>query len=166
MQQHRTAHTSDSNGDASNAPGPARIEPDDRRVTVTFNGEVVADSTSSQRVLEKGHAPVFYIPPEDVRIEYLRARLEQTWCEHKGDAHYYDIAVGDRVAERAAWTYPEPKEAFRAIQHWIAFYPGKVDACTVDGEVVRVPDGADPAGWVVSSDRTGSARDASGTQKT
>ena len=164
--QHRSAHTSDSNGDASNAPGPARIVPDGRRVTVIFNGEVVADSTSSQRVLEKGHAPVFYIPPEDVRIEYLQARQEQTWCEHKGDAHYYDIVVGDRTAERAAWTYPEPKEAFRAIQHGIAFYPGRVDACTVGGEEVSVADGDDSAGWVVSSDLAGSARDASGTQET
>lgn len=166
MQQHRSAHTRDSNGDASNELGPTRIVPDERRITVTFNAEVVADSTSSQRVLERGHAPVFYIPPEDVRIEHLQARLEQTWCEHKGDAHYYDIVVGNRTAERAAWTYPEPKEAFRAIQHWIAFYPGRVDACTVDGEEVSVPDGADPGGWVISSDLKGTSRDASGTQET
>lgn len=162
MQQHKTTPQGDRREDISYYPEFPRIEQDPRRVTVSFNGEVIADSTSSHRVLEMGRPPAFYIPPEDVRIEHLNARQEQTWCEHKGDAHYYDISVGDRTAERAAWTYPEPKEAFREVQHGIAFYPGRVDSCTVNGEEVQVVDGDDSGGWI-TSEITGQFNSASDT---
>jgi uncharacterized protein (DUF427 family) len=131
------------------APETARIEPDDRHVTVRFGGETIADSRRAMRVIEGDHPPVFYIPPEDVRTELLVSNGQQTHCPHKGDAHYYDIEVDGRTAEAAAWCYPEPKPGFEAIKSGIAFYPARVDACTVDGQPVS-PE-ADPyyGGWIV-----------------
>lgn len=133
-----------------NYPRPPRVEPDRRRIVVTFNGQIIADSTAAHRVLETSHPPVFYIPPEDVRLECFRATQRQSWCEFKGDAHYYDIIVGDRTAESAAWCYPEPKEAFIDIQHAIAFYPSKMQSCTVDGEEVQPQEGDFYGGWITS----------------
>lgn len=121
------------------------VVPDSRRVTVRFNGEVIADSSRTHRVLQRGLPPAFYIPPEDVHVEFLVSNQRQTWCDYKGDAHYYDIAVVDRVSESAAWCYPEPKEGFGEIQYAIAFYADRVDSCTVDGEPVT---GHSSGGWI------------------
>lgn len=131
-------------------PRPPRVEPDTRHVVVRFGGEVVADTRRAVRVLETSHPPVFYIPPEDVRIELLESNGQQTWCEFKGDAHYYDLVVDGKVSESAAWCYPEPRAGYEAIQHGIAFYPGRVDECTVDGERVTPQAGGFYGGWITS----------------
>lgn len=131
-------------------PRPPRVVPDNRRVIVTFGGEVIADTVRAHRVLETSHPPVFYIPPEDVRVELLDANGEQTWCEFKGDAHYYDIALGNKRGGSVAWCYPEPSEGFEPIQYAIAFYPDRVDSCTVDGEVVQAQRGGFYGGWITS----------------
>ena len=52
-----------------------------------------------------------------------------SFCEWKGRASYWDVRVGERVAENAAWGYPEPTAAYRALADYLAFYPGRVDAC-------------------------------------
>ncbi len=131
-------------------PVPPRVEPDSRHVVVRFNAEIIAETDRAIRVLERGGAPVLYIPPEDVRIELLESTGEQTWCGHKGDAHYYDVVAGDRTAASAAWCYPEPKPGYEAIQHMIAFYPARVDACTVDGEPAAPQPGGYYGGWVTA----------------
>ena len=131
-------------------PRPPRVESDSRRVTVRFGEVVIADSTRAHRVLETSHPPVYYIPPEDVRVEHLIANGQQTWCEFKGDAHYYDVVVDDQRSESAAWCYPEPIPGFEAIQYAIAFYPSRVDECNVDGETVDAQAGEFYGGWVTS----------------
>jgi uncharacterized protein (DUF427 family) len=129
-------------------PRPPRVEPEERHVVVRFNGAIVADTRRAVRVLETSHPPVFYIPPEDVRVECLIANDQSSWCEFKGEARYYDLVVGDAVSESAAWCYPEPATGYEAIQHAIAFYPGRVEECTVDGERVRPQPGTFYGGWV------------------
>jgi uncharacterized protein (DUF427 family) len=129
-------------------PRPPRVEPDDRHVVVRFAGNVVADTRRALRILETSHPPVFYIPPEDVRVEWLVANSRHSWCEFKGEARYYDLVIGDRVSESAAWCYPEPAKGFQAIQHAIAFYPGRVDECTVGGMPVRPQAGGFYGGWI------------------
>lgn len=150
MQRPSPAPTADGQESVWDYPRPPRVEPDTRHVVVRFNGEVIADTRRAVRVLETSHPPVFYVPPEDVRVELLVANGDQTWCEFKGDAHYYDLVVGDRVARAAAWCYPEPRSGYEGIQHAIAFYPGRVDACTVDGEVVRPQAGDFYGGWITA----------------
>jgi uncharacterized protein (DUF427 family) len=93
---------------------------------------------------------VYYIPPEDVRLEYLTPTRRSTWCEWKGRARYYTVTVGDRVAEEAAWFYPDPVEGYGAIQDHVAFYPGRMDVCTVDGEQVQAQPGDFYGGWITS----------------
>lgn len=127
----------------------ARIETDERHVVVRFGGETIAESRRAIRVTETGHPPVFYIVPEDVRVELLEAIEQQTECPHKGIAHYYNITLDDgRRAEAAAWCYPEPKAEFEAIQHGIAFYPARVDA-TVDGHQVGPEEDPYYGGWII-----------------
>jgi uncharacterized protein (DUF427 family) len=129
-------------------PRPPRVEPTSKRIRVIFNGVVIADTVEAQRVLETSHPPVYYIPPQDIRMEYLIAAPGSTFCEWKGHARYYTVVVGERKAERAAWRYPDPVKGYESIRDHVAFYAGAMDECTVDGERVTPQPGGFYGGWI------------------
>lgn len=131
-------------------PRPPRVEPVHRRVRVLFNGEVIAESHRALRVLETSHPPGIYLPPEDVRIAFLRPSTRSSFCEWKGRAVYHHVVVGDRRADDAAWSYPDPVPAFAAIRDYVTFYPGRVDACFLDDEQVVPQEGGFYGGWITS----------------
>ena len=131
-------------------PRPPRVEPSTRRIRVVVGDVTVADTTRAFRVLETSHPPVYYIPPEDVRSEYLRPSRRHTLCELKGDAGYYDLEVGKREVCDAAWYYADPSPGYEAICDHLAFYPGRVDACFVDEEQVALQPGDFYGGWITA----------------
>jgi uncharacterized protein (DUF427 family) len=117
-------------------------------VRVILGGEVIADTRQAKRVLETSHPPVYYIPPDDIRMEYMTESGRSTWCEWKGQASYYSLSVGGRQVKNAAWFYPNPAPGYEVIQGHVAFYPGKMDACYVDGERVQAQPGGFYGGWI------------------
>jgi uncharacterized protein (DUF427 family) len=129
-------------------PRPPRIEEVSRHIQVVFSGVTIADTHHAKRVLETSHPPVYYIPPTDVRLEYLREEPGSSFCEWKGRARYYTVAVGNRRAAWAAWSYPDPVRRYASIKDHIAFYAGPMDACTVDGEQVEPQPGGFYGGWI------------------
>jgi uncharacterized protein (DUF427 family) len=129
-------------------PRPPRLEPSARRVRVVFAGETVADSVRAFRILETSHPPTYYIPPADVRMERLRPAAGSSFCEWKGSARYWTLAVGERVAESCAWSYPEPLPEYAALKDHLAFYAGRVDACHVDDALVVPQPGGFYGGWI------------------
>lgn len=131
-------------------PRPPRVDPSDEVVEVRLGGRVVARSTRTLRVLETSHPPTYYLPESDFAPAVLRPVEGRTYCEYKGVAAYFDLVVGDVVAERAAWTYPDPMPGFEALVGHVAVMPASVDACTVDGEVVTPQEGGFYGGWVTS----------------
>ena len=131
-------------------PRPPRVEDSPRHIQVVFNGVTIADSIRAKRVLETSHPPTYYLPPEDVRMDYLAPSPRRTVCEWKGQASYYSIAVGERTAENAAWSYPRPTAPFASIRGYIAVYPHEMDACLVDGEKAEPQPGGFYGGWVTS----------------
>jgi uncharacterized protein (DUF427 family) len=126
------------------------VEASQKLVRVEFAGEVIAETTRAYRVLETSHPPVYYIPLEDVRAEFLRPSRRHTYCEFKGAASYYDLVVGDREVRDVAWYYPEPTERFEVIRDYVAFYPGRVDAAWVGDEQVTPQEGDFYGGWITS----------------
>ena len=129
-------------------PRPPRVEPSPAHVVVELDGQVLADTRRSLRVLETSHPPVYYLPAADVRADRLRPSARRpTVCEFKGTARYYD--AGDRSA--VAWSYPSPSPGYEAIAGHFAFYPGRVDAATVDGEQVKAQPGDFYGGWITST---------------
>ncbi len=131
-------------------PRPPRLENTNRRVRVIFNGEVIADSQQAKRVLETSHPPVYYLPPEDLRQEFLQPSSRRSQCEFKSTAHYWHVRVGDREVQNAAWSYPQPHQGYEAIRHHVAFYPSLMDACYVDAEQVQPQAGDFYGGWITS----------------
>ncbi len=132
-------------------PRPPRVEPFAGHIRVIFNNEVVADTSRAMRVLETSHPPVYYIPPDDIRMSLLSAAGGSSYCEWKGSADYLDVCAGGRTAPRAAWRYGTPHEAFSAIRGCVAFYAELMGACLVDGEVVRPQPGVFYGGWITSN---------------
>lgn len=131
-------------------PRPPRLEATTKHIQVVFNGIVVADTHRGMRVLETSHPPVYYVPPEDIRMEHLIPSGRSSFCEWKGRASYYGVAVGDRTAFEAAWYYPDPTPSFRLIKDHVAFYPQHMDYCTVDGERVQPQPGGFYGGWITA----------------
>jgi uncharacterized protein (DUF427 family) len=114
------------------------FEDSPRRVRVVFNGEIVADSRRVKLMHEAGLLPVYYFPIEDVRMELLEESDHATHCPFKGDASYWSVSVGDRVAEDAAWSYAEPIDSCPPIAGYLAFYWRKMDHWYEEDEEVFV----------------------------
>lgn len=131
-------------------PRPPRLEQTRREIRVVFNQEVIAQTRGAYRVLETSHPPVYYLPPDDIQMDYLVKSQRTSFCEWKGQAAYYQVVVGDRQAENAAWYYPRPAADFAAIRDYVAFYAFLMDACTVDGELVRPQPGRFYGGWITA----------------
>jgi uncharacterized protein (DUF427 family) len=103
------------------------VEPTIKRVRARFGGATIADSKRVLILFEEGHLPVYYFPLEDVDEQYLEPSDTHTTCPRKGEASYFTIRAGDRVAEDAAWRYPEPIDDCPDISGHIAFYWSKMD---------------------------------------
>lgn len=129
-------------------PRPPRLEESSRHIQILFNGVMIADTRHAKRVLETSHPPVYYIPPDDIQMQYLTRTNRATYCEWKGQAAYYTLVVGDRQEDNVAWFYPTPTAAFLGIQDYVAFYPSRMEACYVDGELVQSQPGDFYGGWI------------------
>ncbi|GJF33268.1 hypothetical protein KNE206_59680 [Kitasatospora sp. NE20-6] len=131
-------------------PRPPRVEADGRRVTVEHGGRRVASTDDALRVLETHHPPVYYLPMEAVTPGLLVPARHRTWCEWKGTAVYWDLVVDGLRSAGAAWSYPDPAPGFERIRDHLAFYPSRVDRCTVGGETVTPQEGDFYGGWITS----------------
>jgi uncharacterized protein (DUF427 family) len=130
-------------------PRPPKVEDSPKRIRVVFNNVIIADSTRTKRVLETSHPPVYYIPQEDVQMQYLQPSPRSTFCEWKGMASYFHVVVGERQVPNGAWCYPQPSaERFKGIANYIAVYPSQMDACYVDDEPVQPQEGDFYGGWI------------------
>lgn len=131
-------------------PRPPRLEPVSQRLRVEFNGMTVADSTNGFRVLETASPPTYYIPPDDVLLEYLTPSETRTHCEWKGDARYWTLVVNGSSSTDAAWSYEQPVPDFSQIRGYLSFYAGRVSACYVGDELVQPQAGDFYGGWITS----------------
>jgi uncharacterized protein (DUF427 family) len=92
-----------------------------RRVRVLFGGQTIADSRRAVLLREKGLKPVYYLPRADVEMELLHATGERTTSDTRGEATRWTVAVGDRVAENAAWTHDDPPAGAEGLADRVAF---------------------------------------------
>src|SRR5262245_38595889 len=112
------------------------VEPSPRWVHVVFNGETIADSKRVKLLLETNHRPIYYFPRDDVRLDLLEPTTHHTHCPYKGDAAYWTIRVGERAAENAVWSYPDPFPEREDIKGYLAFYWNEVDAWYEEAEQI------------------------------
>ncbi|NNF69126.1 MAG: DUF427 domain-containing protein [Acidimicrobiia bacterium] len=144
-------------------PRPPRVEPCSATARVEHAGRVVADSSRAFRVLETNHPPGIYLPGADCDETLLVPSSTVTVCEFKGVASYVDLVVGDLLVADAAWVYREPRPGYEAIRDHYSFYPGRVDACYLDHELVTPQAGDFYGGWITSG-VTGPFKGGAGTR--
>jgi len=133
-----------------NYPRPPKVEDCSELARVIYNGIEIARSERARRVLETSHPPVYYLPKDDIQMEYLEPIVDTSYCEWKGRAHYFDVIVNDKRARKAAWSYPEANERLKSIEDYMAFYAHKMEACYVGDEKVKPQPGNFYGGWITS----------------
>ena len=129
-------------------PRPPRLEATTETVEIRLGGEVIARTNAALRLLETSHPPAYYLPIAAFAPGVLRPVAGSTFCEWKGRASYFDLVTSGATASRGAWTYPEPTGGFDTIRDYVSVMPGAVEACLVDGEVVRAQEGGFYGGWI------------------
>lgn len=128
-------------------PRPPRLETTARHLKVVFADRVIAETRQALRILETSHPPSYYIPPADLRREFLERAAGRSICEFKGQAAYWSIRVEERLSPAAAWSYAAPWAPYEALKDHLCFYAGRADACFVDGEQVIPQEGDFYGGW-------------------
>ena len=126
-------------GGVLNVEPPERFlffEDSPRRVRAAFGGETIVDSRRVKLLHEGGLLPVYYFPQADVRMDLFEPTTRTTHCPFKGDASYWTLRVGDKVAENAAWSYPEPLGGAPPLAGYLAFYWNKLDEWFEEDEQV------------------------------
>jgi uncharacterized protein (DUF427 family) len=108
-----------------------------RRVRVSYDGELLAESSRTRVLFETGLPPRYYIPLEDVRTE-LAPNDVTTRCPYKGEASYHDAAGQPALA----WEYREPIPAVAELAGHVCFFGERADI-DVDGERLQMP----PTPW-------------------
>lgn len=109
-----------------------------RHVVVSLDGTVVADSHQPTLLFETSLPRRHYLPMTDVHMELLEPSATRTECPYKGEAHYWNIRIGDKTYPDLVWSYPSPLRESAPIAGLLCFYDEKLDF-TVDGEPQAKP---------------------------
>ena len=105
---------------------PITITANPKRVRVTADGVVIADTRRALSLKEASYPAVQYIPRADAKMELLSRTERVTHCPYKGDANYFSVSAPGKVIENSIWTYENPFPAMAEIAGHLAFYPDKV----------------------------------------
>ena len=109
-----------------------------RRVRVSLDGEVLAESTAAIALFESNLPARWYLPREDVTAE-LEPSDTVTGCPYKGEAGYYSVRLpGGAVEKDLVWFYDDPFDEVRRIDGLLCFFNERVDL-ELDGELQERP---------------------------
>lgn len=113
------------------------IGPSNQRIRAVFNGETILDSSHAMIMQETRLPPVFYFPREDVRMDFLTPTVLHTNCPFKGNASYWNVIVGGKTAENAAWGYEDAYDEAVIVKGYIAFYWNVMDCWFADDKIMN-----------------------------
>jgi len=116
-------------------------------VRCVFAGVTIADSRRAVLLRSQGKrrgTPVYYFPKTDVRMDLLQASGTVKPDANIGEATYYNITVGERMAEDAAFSFGAPHATAEGqsaddapdLQDYVAFVWNKMDAWFEENEEV------------------------------
>jgi len=112
------------------------VTPSRLHVEIAVGGEKVAESDQPVLLDETGLPTRYYLPPDDVRTELLRATESRSTCPFKGEATYWSVTAGGKVHDDLVWSYAAPIPGVEGIAGLLCFYSERVEL-TVGGERVR-----------------------------
>ncbi len=99
------------------------IVPYDGTVTVTFFDAVIASSTYAKVLTVDGREGVYFIPFEDVYLEFL-SEVEDGPSHHAwGDVKLWRVSAAGEAADHFMWAYETTEPALDALSGHGAFNP-------------------------------------------
>ncbi len=125
----------DENNRLITAPEPRWIT-SPKRLRVFFGGEAIVDTTRAN-LFRGGGPPVYYFAKDDVRQDALTA-TGRTETNARGTMSLFDVRVGERSVEGAAWEYTETADDVPFLAGTVAFRWGEMDAWYEEEEEVFV----------------------------
>jgi len=109
------------------------VVPTSRRLRVSVDGVVLAESTAVVALYETGFPIRWYFPREDVRTDLLERSETLTQCAYKGEATHWSASVGEGGVADVGWSYEgDVRRDATDVRGRIAFYDERVDV-DVDG---------------------------------
>jgi uncharacterized protein (DUF427 family) len=105
-----------------------------RRLRISINNTVIAESPFCMQLYETGLRTRYYIPLTAIHNEILRPSKTTTQCPYKGEAEYYDVVVGGEVYKDIVWYYTRPTVECSTIAGLCCFYNEKVDMMIQNGD--------------------------------
>lgn len=108
-----------------------------RHVEVLVDGVKLADTKNAYMVFETYLPTRFYIPKEDVSMEYMTPTEKETVCPYKGFASYYNVTVNENMYENIVWSYFDPIPEAPKLKNTLSFWTEKDKRIQifVDGEL-------------------------------
>jgi uncharacterized protein (DUF427 family) len=97
-----------------------KMEPTDRWIRGTVNGETVVDSKHARLMIESPGEVDYYFPLEDVRVDLLEESEETETSGYRGTRKFWDLRQNGQVVKKAAWTY-ESKDKRPDFSGYLAF---------------------------------------------
>ncbi len=88
-------------------------------IRALWNGTVIAQAPDADVRMVEGN---MYFPPDSLNRIYIKPSERTSLCIWKGRANYYDIVVGDKTNQDAAWYYPSPSLLAKKIKGYVAFW--------------------------------------------
>ena len=115
------------------------VMPSKRHVQIVIDGQTVADTRRPRLLFETNHPVRYYIPQEDVRMDFLVPSTAQSRCPYKGPASYWSVKIGDQIFEDMIWSYKEPIPECPKIKGLLCFFHERGAEIYVDGEKIPPP---------------------------
>lgn len=112
--------------------------PSTRHIRVEIEGVTVAESSRPSLLFETNLPTRYYLPAEDVQMEYLTPTDSHSRCPYKGIASYWNVTINGKEYKDIVWSYPDPIAETPKIKGLLCFYNEKVDLF-VDGELQERP---------------------------
>ena len=121
--------------------------PTTRRLRVDVSGTTLVDTVDTVILFETALKPRLYVSPSLVRTDLLSRSATTSYCNYKGYATYWSVAVGDIVVEDVAWSYRDPLPESMPIRGMLSFDETKADVLAeMPGSASHSDCGCRPAG--------------------
>ena len=113
-------------------PRPAIAQPITARIQIIHHGLTIADSSACVRTLETSHPPSYYIPPNDIAAEYLRASVAARCANGKAPHPISTSSSPARPCATSPGRIRIRRPAFAMMAGYLAFYAAPFDTVLVD----------------------------------
>lgn len=109
-----------------------------RNLRVVKDGVEIVNTREPYLLFETNLPTRYYVPRNDVNMDFLVATKTHSRCPYKGIADYWSIKIGDVLYKDLVWSYPDPIPENPKIKDLLCFFNEKVDIY-LDGELQPRP---------------------------